>query len=115
MHEASIAQSLLDVVIETAHKNSAKSVLSVEVNIGRLAGVEKSSLLFAFDALKEGTLAEKARLIINDIPIVGKCNACGLEDEYENFVFSCHNCGSYDVTLISGEELNIKEIEVEDE
>ncbi|MDK2791628.1 MAG: hydrogenase nickel incorporation protein HypA/HybF [Deferribacteres bacterium] len=115
LHEASIAQSLLDIVIETASENKAKFVKSVKIDIGRLAAIENDALMFAFDALKEGTIAENARLYINDVPIVGRCNVCSFDSEYESFDFCCKNCGSYDVILISGEELNIKEIEVEDE
>ena len=34
------------------------------------------SLLFAFEAMKVGTIAEKAVLTIEEIPVSGHCNGC---------------------------------------
>jgi hydrogenase nickel incorporation protein HypA/HybF len=113
MHEASIAESLLDIVIENAKKQEAKEIVSVTIKVGKLSGVQPDSLLFAFDALKESTAAANCNLVIEEIPVIGICNICGHEDKYDNFIFSCNSCGSFEVRMISGEELNIKEIEVE--
>lgn len=113
MHEAGIAQSIIDIAVETAKKNGATKVLSIGVNIGRLVAVENESLWFAFDALKEDTILKDSVLIINDIDITGKCLDCGYENIYEEYLFTCKRCGSYNVRIITGEELNVTEIEVE--
>ena len=113
MHEASIAQSLLETVIESAKKQSAKEIVSVTIKVGKLSGVEPDSLLFAFNALKENTVAANCKLFIEEMPIIGVCNVCGYEGSYDSFLFACNNCGSFEVRITSGEELNIKEIEVE--
>jgi len=78
MHEAGIAQSILDIVIETAIKHGAMAVRSVNIVVGRLSAVDNHALTTAFDVAKEGTIAAKAELYIENIPIVGKCNECGL-------------------------------------
>lgn len=113
MHEAGIAQSIIDIALETAQKNGSLKILSVAVNIGRLVAVENESLWFAFDALKEDTILKDSKLIINDIDITGKCLDCGDENIYEEYFFACKKCGSYNVRIITGEELNVTEIEVE--
>jgi hydrogenase nickel incorporation protein HypA/HybF len=115
MHEAGIAQSLLDIVEETAFNNNANKVLKIFVEIGKLQAIETDSLLFAFDALKEGTIANNAKLIIREIPIIGLCHDCKHKYEYDNYIFTCKNCNSINVEIISGEELRISEIEVDDE
>jgi hydrogenase nickel incorporation protein HypA/HybF len=114
MHEASVAASLIDIVIKTASDNGAGRVNKVNVKIGRLAAIESDALLFAYDAIKEeyGVLADSV-LIIEDVPITGKCEKCGASDTYTEMFFACSRCGSYEVTLLTGEELTITEIEVD--
>ena len=113
MHEASIAQNLLDIIEETAVQNSAKKVTKAFVTIGRLQAIEKDSLQFAFDALKEGSISENAELVINTVPITGYCHDCHVTSEYDAYIFSCTACGSNNVELKTGEELQITEIEVD--
>lgn len=114
MHEASIAASLIEIITETAEKNGAKSVTKVFVKIGRLAAVEIGSLTFAYDALKEEYETIKdSELLVEDVPITGKCRKCGAEDTYDEMFFACSGCGSFEVELLTGEELSITEIEVD--
>jgi hydrogenase nickel incorporation protein HypA/HybF len=113
MHEAGIAQSILDIVIEAAIKHGAIAVRSVNIVVGRLSAVDNHALTTAFDVAKEGTIAENADLYIENIPIVGKCNECGFECEYGEYFFQCKKCGSLNVNIIHGEELSIKDIEVD--
>jgi len=113
MHEVGIAQSILDIAVENALNNRAEVINKIHLKIGRLAAVENDALLFAFDALKEDTIAENALLEIEDIPIKGRCTDCEHEDIYDEIFFSCKKCGSYKVEQLTGEELNITEIEVD--
>ncbi|MEF3255703.1 MAG: hydrogenase maturation nickel metallochaperone HypA [Deferribacterales bacterium] len=113
MHEASIAENILEIAIDTALKNGAKKIVSINLQIGKLSAIDNSALVTAFDVIKEGTIANEAVLNIENIPIIGKCNECGDESEYEELYFKCKRCGSFDMSLISGEELSIKDIEVE--
>jgi len=113
MHEVGIAQSLMDVVFDTAKNNGAKKVNKIFVKIGRLQAVESSSLMFAFDALKDGTIAEEGELIIENVPLTGKCMDCGHENIFEQIFMQCPKCGSSAVQILTGEELQITEIEVD--
>lgn len=114
MHEASIAASLIEIVLDTAGKNNSEKVNKVFVKIGRLAAVEIDSLLFAYDAIKEEYPPIKdSELVIEDVLITGRCAACGAVDTYTEMFFACGSCGSFEVELLTGEELAITEIEVE--
>lgn len=113
MHEASIAQSLLEIIEETARSNSAEKVTKAFVTIGKLQAIEPDALLFAFDALKEDTISHHAKLIIETIPITGLCHDCNHISEYDSFIFTCKMCNSINVELKTGEELKITEIEVD--
>ena len=71
------------------------------------------ALLFAFDAMKEGTIAEKALLTIDEIPVSGFCNNCKSDFSVdEAYVISCPQCESFDLRVDAGRELNIDEMEV---
>ena len=113
MHEASIAQSLMDIVLETAKNENARKVNKTFVTIGALTAIEKHALEFAYDVVKEGTIAEDSEIIITEVPCTGKCMECGEVSEYDKFVFECNSCKSFSVELLTGEELQITEIEVD--
>ena len=54
MHELSIVQDLLKVCDTNATEQGASSVKRVEIQIGKLSGVEPHYLKKAFDAFKVG-------------------------------------------------------------
>jgi len=114
MHEASIAASLIEIVLDTAKNNNSEKVNKVFVKIGRLAAIEIDSLFFAYDAIKEEyDVIKESELVVEDVQITGKCNKCGETDVYEEMFFACSKCGSFEVDLLTGEELAITEIEVD--
>lgn len=114
MHEASIVTELLRIASDECSKNGYTKIDSIKVIVGRATGVMTDALLFAFNVLKEDTLAKEANLIIEEIPVRGVCKDCGKEFESnENYlIFECPSCGSFSVNIISGKELNITEMEV---
>jgi len=62
MHEMSLAESVREIVDETARANGARRVAAVRLEIGALAQVEVEAMRFAFDVVKRGSLADGARL-----------------------------------------------------
>jgi hydrogenase nickel incorporation protein HypA/HybF len=113
MHEVAIVQSLLDIAIENCLKKGCKRIEVIKVKIGKATGVMPDALLFSFEAMRIGTIAEKANLIIDEIPISGYCNSCSnnftLDDQY---AITCPNCSSFSIRVDTGRELNIYEMEV---
>ena len=65
MHEMSLAESILQIVEETARSSAADQVRAVRLEIGTLSHVERDALRFCFDAVTRGTLADGARLEID--------------------------------------------------
>ena len=110
MHEMSITQS----VVEICEVNSGGGhVTSVTLEIGDLAGVVPESIEFCFEACTKGTLLEGAILTIDRLPALGRCHGCGAEFSLHALFDPCPDCGGYGVELLSGEELRVKELEVE--
>jgi hydrogenase nickel incorporation protein HypA/HybF len=113
MHELSIAENIIEIVKENLAADC--SVKSVKVRIGELANVIPDSLEFCFGVITKGTPLERARLKIENISITAHCEGCEADFEVEGFLFQCKNCGSTDLRIISGNELRVVEIEVDDE
>jgi len=110
MHELSITQS----VVAICEKNAeGRRVLAVTLEIGELSGVVPEAVEFCFEACANGTLLEGARLTIERIAGHGSCPSCGGEFPLRSYFDPCPGCGGYGVRVIAGEELRVRELEVE--
>ncbi len=114
MHESAIALSILDIVADTCREKGCASVDSIRVRIGKASGVMSGSLTFAFEALKENTVAARARLDVEIVPVGGTCNACKKEFDVEDapYVFACPLCGSSSFVINRGREMDIVDMEM---
>jgi hydrogenase nickel incorporation protein HypA/HybF len=108
MHELSITQSIVDAVCERA---AGRPVLSIRVQVGALTAVVPEAMRFCFDLVVEGTVAEGARLEIDLRPAAAHCRTCGADTELNDPIVLCR-CGSADVDVVSGRELQITSITV---
>jgi hydrogenase nickel incorporation protein HypA/HybF len=117
----SIAQSILEVVQQYTKRNdltqdaNARRVKSVRLKIGEMAGVVPESLRFCFEVASEGTAAQGAELLIDEVPIRCRCVSCNAEFSVERFLFLCPTCGTPDVEVISGNELDVVELDLQEE
>lgn len=113
MHEMSIAQSLLEIVLEESRRHSLKQVKSIKLQVGAMAAVVPESLTFCFELLSQDTIASGAGLDIETIPVVARCSDCDILYEVENQIFLCPQCGGPTLELVSGRELALVSIEGE--
>ena len=111
MHEFSIAKAVVDTAVRHA---AGRRVTVVSVRAGRLRQVVPDSLAFAFGLLTRETVCEGARLEFEEVAARLRCDACDREWELDIPAFVCLTCGTADVTVVSGEELEVESIEVED-
>ncbi len=113
MHEWSIADNLVKLVVEAAEREDLESVSSVSIRIGALQQVVPDSLEMAFSFLADETAIAGARLEITPVPTELQCRSCGSMTTGEGLIFTCERCGSVDVEIISGKELYIDYLEGE--
>ena len=113
MHEMSICEGLVQVLEDQAESQHYSRVKQVWLEIGPLASVETEALRFCFDACTRNTLAEGAVLHIIDLPGSGWCLGCSQQIKVRQRYQACPECGSYQVQVTGGEELKIKELEVD--
>jgi hydrogenase nickel incorporation protein HypA/HybF len=114
MHELSIAQNILEIVRAQIKKDDLVNVRSVKLRVGAISGVVPHSLTFSFDALVADTALRNARLEIEFIPFVIKCSDCSEQSDVDYGIALCPSCGSGNTTIISGNELDISEIILQD-
>ena len=108
----SLAESMREIVLETARANGARSVAAVRVGIGALAMVEPEALRFAFDIVKRDSIAESARLEIVRMPARAWCLACSRSVEVSARGDLCPECDSGQVQIDGGDDLRILDIEI---
>ena len=111
MHELSITQGIIEICAQHA---GSRRVTSLDVEIGELSGVVPDAMEFCFEACSQGTLLEGARLNIIRIPAFGRCDECDYEGPVSSLFDSCTRCGGYRVVLAKGDEMRVREIEVEE-
>lgn len=116
MHEVSIALGIREELSRIAREHNAQKVLSVNLKIGRMSGVVIDSLRFAFEAVKrESPLIESAELSIEEIPLKYFCRDCSLVFISEEMRFPrCSRCNSVSLEILSGEEMDIRGVELEE-
>jgi hydrogenase nickel incorporation protein HypA/HybF len=113
MHELSIMQSALDQVLEKARQAGASRVHAIRLRIGVLSGVVPDALQFAFEALADGTPAQGAQLLIEDVPARFWCATCRHEFEATRMFAECPDCHRPSMELRAGREMALTSLEVD--
>ncbi len=111
MHEMSITQGIIDLCLQ---HSGGRRVNSLEVEIGELSTVVPEAIEFCFEACSRETLLEGAQLTITRVAGRGLCQDCGSETPLAELFGACCHCGGNRVVIIAGEEMRVREIEVED-
>mgnify|MGYP001016189954 CR=1 FL=1 len=112
MHELAVTEDILRVACEEAEKNNATKVTDIHLTIGKLSSIVDDSVQFYWDTISQGTLCEGATLHFNRPPAILQCRQCGAGYELEDILSPCPDCGSLDLQVVSGEEMQIDEIEI---
>lgn len=113
MHEMSLCEGVLQVIQEHAGRHGFSRVKTVWLEIGALSCVELDAMRFSFDAVTRGTLADHAMLEIIEVPGEAWCMQCAKTAPVKQRFDACPDCGSYQLQVTGGEEMKIKELEVE--
>lgn len=112
MHEASIAQSLVEVILQEAETRDAKPTRA-KISCGELNKVNDEVLSFAFEAVSMGTSCEGMTLQIEHKPLQAKCKSCGSVFAVDVSKIQCPDCHGGDFELLPDAPLILDEIEFE--
>jgi hydrogenase nickel incorporation protein HypA/HybF len=103
MHELSVTESILEISLRHASKANAKRISNLYLVIGQLASIVDDSVQFYWDIVSKGTIAEGATLHFRRLPATLICLECDHHYAPGPDSFSCPNCKSDRVKVLSGE------------
>ena len=122
MHEFSLAQSVLETIMNIAREQKVKRIRKVILKFGVFALVQEDQFRFCFDLIKaDSKLTATSELVIIWIPGELQCENCAFRGKIENSsqdhselapIFKCPTCQSYATKVISGTETVIDSIVV---
>ncbi|HBR96428.1 MAG TPA: hydrogenase maturation nickel metallochaperone HypA [Gammaproteobacteria bacterium] len=112
MHEMSLCEGILQILQDNAKTQNYTRVHRVRVEVGQFATIEKDALHFCFEVVCRNTLAEGAALDICTAAANTWCMACGKAVVIEDRFSPCPDCGSYQLQTDGGDDIRIKDLEV---
>lgn len=111
MHELSVSSA----IVETVERHAAgRKVTCVSLRLGRLRQVVPETLAFYFGFVAQGTVCEGARLEQEIVDARLRCRRCDAEWSLDEPDFRCPRCAGTEVEIVSGNELEVESIEVEE-
>jgi len=114
MHEMGIANSVLDAVRTEVARYPGTYAAKVCVRIGEVAAVDQDAFRFCFEAMTRDTDLESLELEIEFCPRRHRCTLCAQECVVRDYEVRCPQCASLDTACISGDELELAYLEVEE-
>jgi hydrogenase nickel incorporation protein HypA/HybF len=123
MHEATLANSIVQTVLRHANQAGAKRVRSVTVELGEWTTYNPEQVGFWVKVGFEKTIARGARLFFKKVEGAIRCNSCGYlgkcpqrrdaMDPGIGPVLECPSCGQPDVEIVQGREAIVKAIKID--
>jgi len=114
MHELGIATSVLDAARQEAAGHPGARVVKVGVRIGEWSGVDPESLRFCFDAIAHMDAIDAPALEIEFMARQNRCSSCGITFALDQFHIECPRCGAEVTEPVSGNELELTFVELEE-
>lgn len=113
MHELTITQNILKIVLDAVKGQKARRVKAVRLLVGPFSGVIPECVQMYWDVLAKGTCAEGAKIESREAPMRVHCRDCGKDGEITHRRIACHYCGSVHLQRLSGRECTVESLEVE--
>ena len=114
MDERELANTVVEIVDRAAYRNGVHHVARVHIAIGGRRVFDLQTLDAAFQTVARGTVAEGARLEVRVLPVTRRCHNCGTNFEAAADDCECPHCGHCHTDPITGEEVRVLDMEVED-
>jgi hydrogenase nickel incorporation protein HypA/HybF len=114
MHEMSLTEGVIRVLEEQAAQHGFARVKTVWLEIGELSTVVPDAMEFCFGAVAAGNpITADARLEIVRVPGTAWCMDCAKNVHVTSRIDLCPDCGGTMLTVTGGDQMRIKELEVE--
>lgn len=117
MHEISLVRNVFRTLKDQFPPEELAKISAIRLKIGLLANVEPVLLQNAFQAVVETDEPgfRLTALEIEMVPIVIECPGCGKQSTVEQYRFRCAHCDTPTNNIVTGTELMISGVEMENE
>lgn len=112
MHELSIVMSIIDIAKQQMESAHATEIEEIELEIGKLSGVEENSFEFAWKQAVRNTPLQNAVRKINRIEGLATCLDCMIDFSVKQLYDACPVCGGHFLNIKKGKELKVKSLVV---
>jgi hydrogenase nickel incorporation protein HypA/HybF len=113
MDERELANHVLEVLDQAAHRHAVGHVMGVRLAIGGRRNFDLERLRCDFAEAARGTVAEGARLEVKILPVARHCQNCGSDFDGSGADSPCPSCGHPVTEARGGEELRVLDIQVD--
>ena len=114
MHEMSIANSIIEAVRKEMMRYPEARAERVGIRVGALSAVDPAALQFCFEVMTQDTEFARLQLEVEVRPRRHRCAGCGMQFEVKDYDFDCPHCGNFALDCVSGDELELAFLEVEE-
>ncbi len=113
MHELGIVMQAIDQVEQAAEENGVSKVLKLRMEVGEVSSVVPELFTDCFQwARKKTRHMQDTELEIVILEAISYCQDCSQTYKTTAYARQCPHCGSGNTYLVTGNEINIKDIEV---
>jgi len=113
MHELGIVMNVVKQVEEVAAENKVAKVTRINMEVGEVSSVVPDLFRDCFEwAKKRSTYLKECELSLVVLEGISFCRACRKTYKTTEYAKECPYCKSNDTYLVTGNEINIKDIEV---
>ena len=113
MHELPVTQNILEIALRNANDATANRVRTIDVVIGELSSFIDDSIIFYWDIISKGTIAEGSTLNFRRVALKLECTICSQQYSPKSEQVQCPNCGSNQFKIVSGKEFYVEAIEID--
>ncbi len=114
MHEMSIVESLVESVQQETRAYPGARVATVRVRVGKLRLVVPEVMETCYAAATLDTPLAGSRLELEQVAATARCPQCQNEFAVEEQWFECPKCHAAGGELLTGQELDLVNIELEE-
>jgi len=114
MHELGVVSHIIKEVEAVAKENNVQKVISLTLEVGEVSTIVPDLFKDCFDWSKKKTeFMQDCKLNLVILEAVTYCQDCGETYSTTKHGKTCPHCGSKNTYLVTGNEVMIKDIQVE--
>ena len=111
MHELGVISAMVKTIEEIIKEQGYTKVHKLVLEVGELSGIVPHYMEVCYPAAVYKTFMENSILEMETIPGIVRCKDCGKEFNANANDFTCPECQSQNMEILSGNDVMIKEIQ----